>query len=184
MNMVKRQIKLPEKQSFFLFGPRGTGKSTLLRQSEFLSNAIWIDLLSPAEEDRFARNPDILSEIAAAADPTIKWIVIDEMQKVPRLLDIVHREIERGHIKFALTGSSARKLKAGGANLLAGRAVICELHPFSFIEIEDSFQLDNALRWGTLPRLHSLKTDDERLGFLRSYGLTYLKEEVCVASID
>ncbi|MFA6568302.1 MAG: ATP-binding protein [Victivallales bacterium] len=178
MTIVKRMLKLPREQSFFLFGPRGTGKSTLLRQSDFLANAIWIDLLSQEEEDRFARHPDTLSEIAGAASPGTGWIVVDEIQKVPRLLDIVHREIERGHMKFALTGSSARKLKAGGANLLAGRAVICELSPFSFIETGDSFLLDDALRWGTLPGLFPLKTEEERLGFLRSYALTYLKEEI------
>ena len=87
MSMVKRMLKLPREQSFFLFGPRGTGKSTLLRQSDFLSKAIWIDLLSQAEEDRFARNPDVLSEIAEAVRPDTGWIVIDEIQKVPRLLE-------------------------------------------------------------------------------------------------
>jgi predicted AAA+ superfamily ATPase len=176
--MVQRTVRLPLKQSFFLFGPRGTGKSTLLRHDPRFARALWLDLLSPAEEDRFARRPDTLSELLDAGLPEAGWVVVDEVQKVPRLLDVVHREIERGRVRFALTGSSARKLKAGGANLLAGRAAVCELHPLTFQELGTAFVLDDALRWGTLPGLCALTTEEERLAFLRAYALTYVKEEV------
>lgn len=178
MTMLQRTIRLPRNRSFFLFGPRGTGKSTLLRQDARFAKALWIDLLSPEQEDQFARRPDTLSELLDARLPEAGWVVVDEVQKAPRLLDVVHREIERGRARFALTGSSARKLKAGGANLLAGRAAVCELHPLTFQELGDAFVLDDALRWGTLPGLSALTTEEERLGFLRAYALTYVKEEV------
>ena len=161
-----------------LFGARGTGKSTLLRE-RFASGArLWIDLLDPEQEDRYARRPAELAEQLLALRPPPKWVVIDEVQKVPRLLDVVHAQIERGAAKFALTGSSARKLKRQETNLLAGRASVYHLFPFTAAELGPAFDLDTALRFGTLPGLQACATDADRSAFLRAYALTYLKEEV------
>ena len=142
----------------------------------------WINLLDPESEDRYARDPALLmQEIRALRNP-VEWIVIDEVQKVPRLLDSVHAIIESKEIqnppKFALTGSSARKLKRGGANLLAGRAFVNHLFPLTHRELGESFCLDEILKWGSLPKKFSFTEDKERQAFLRSYALTYLKEEV------
>ncbi len=161
-----------------LFGARGTGKSTLLRTWFAAGATLWIDLLDPEQEDRYARRPAELAEQLPALRPPPEWVVIDEVQKVPRLLDVVHAEIERGAAKFALTGSSARKLKRHETNLLAGRASVYHLFPFTAAELGPAFDLDVALRFGTLPGLQACATDTDRSAFLRAYALTYLKEEV------
>ena len=115
---------------------------------------------------------------AQRTNPDFQWIVIDEVQKVPELLDVVHHLIESTSIRFALTGSSARKLKRGGANLLAGRAFVYYLFPLTAIEVGTTFSLDFALQWGTLPKIFSFKKDLEREMFLESYVNTYLTEEI------
>jgi len=161
-----------------LFGARGTGKSTFLRQYFLEEKPLWLDLLDPEQEDRYARRPADLAEQIHAMSPAPTWVVIDEAQKAPRLLDVVHSEIERGAVKFALTGSSARQLKRHNTNLLAGRASVYHLFPFTAPELGDTFNLDSALRFGTLPGLQACSTDEERNSFLRAYALTYLKEEV------
>ena len=176
--MIERLIDLPGRRSFFLFGARGTGKSTLLRRRFSGGNILWIDLLDPEQEDRYARGPEQLSHEIAAANRRPEWVVIDEIQKVPKLLDVAHREIERRGPKFALTGSSARKLKRGGANLLAGRAFVCHLFPLTRAELGERFDLPGALMYGTLPGLLDMQAAEEKNAFLRAYGLTYLKEEV------
>ena len=112
-----------------------------------------------------------------------EWIVIDEVQKVPRLLDVAHNLIEDSEIKFALTGSSSRKLKRGGANLLAGRAFVYNLFPLTHRELQSSFSLSFALQWGTLPKVISFTEDQERELFLDSYCHTYLKEEITVEQL-
>ncbi|MBI3985763.1 MAG: ATP-binding protein [Lentisphaerae bacterium] len=159
-----------------LFGARGTGKSTYLRQN--FKTALWLDLLNPEQEDRYARRPSELADQLRALAPAPDWVVIDEVQKVPRLLDVVHAEIERGAVKFALTSSSARKLKRHNTNLLAGRASVYHLFPFTSLELDKTFDLDTALRFGTLPGLQDCPSDEDRNAFLRAYALTYLKEEV------
>jgi predicted AAA+ superfamily ATPase len=126
--MVKRLFNPLKSNSFFLFGARGTGKSTFIKE-QFSSSALYLDLLDPALEDRLSRNPNDLLVILGNSSP--EWIVIDEVQKVPRILDIVHSLIESRKQKFILTGSSARKLKRGGANLLAGRAFVYDLCNYS-----------------------------------------------------
>ena len=161
-----------------LFGARGTGKSTFLRQWFADKRVLWIDLLDPDQEDRYARRPAELVEQLRALTRSPEWVVIDEVQKVPRLLDVVHAEIERGMAKFALTGSSARMLKHHSTNLLAGRASVYHLFPFTAQELGDAFDLDSALRFGTLPGLQNCPTEADRNAFLRAYALTYLKEEV------
>lgn len=123
-------------------------------------------------------HPGRLIEKWQAAEPRPEWIVVDEVQKAPKLLDVVHQAIERHGLRFALTGSSARKLKRGGANLLAGRAFVLHLHPLSSFELGRDFSLAEALQWGTLPKTVSLPEADDRKRFLRAYVQTYLKEEI------
>jgi len=177
--MYERLCKPLESKSFFLFGARGVGKSSLLEKifNKTPQNEIfWIDLLLPEEEENYINSPQRLSEMITQKKP--EWVIIDEVQKAPKLLDQVHYEIEKRKIKFALTGSSARKLKRGGANLLAGRAFNNELYPLSSLELSNDFHLNEALRWGTLPEVYKLQSELEKKEYLKSYVQTYLKEEV------
>jgi len=176
--MIPRLIQLPEDESFFLFGPRGTGKTTLLKHLPWFDHALYINLLKSAEEQRFAKNPDELEAIVKALPQETTHVIIDEIQKIPRLLDLVHELIETTEKKFILTGSSARKLKRGGANLLAGRAFVYDLHPFSYLEIGEASQINEYLRWGMLPKIFEYDTDEKKQRFLEAYANTYLKEEV------
>jgi predicted AAA+ superfamily ATPase len=114
----------------------------------------------------------------AAVPPSTHWVIIDEVQKLPILLDLVHQQIESSRFQFALTGSSARKLKRGAANLLAGRAFIYHLFPLTASEIGDKFSLSDSLSWGTLPRIFALESEEEKADYLRSYTHTYLQEEI------
>jgi predicted AAA+ superfamily ATPase len=166
--------------SFFLFGARGTGKSTLLTAIFEPRNTLTINLLNPREEMRFLRNPEELRQVVLAVDPEIQYIVIDEIQKVPKLLDVVHLllESDKSDKQFILTGSSAKKLKAAGVNLLAGRAFTYNLFPFSYLELEEAFDLNQALCFGMLPRIFAFQTDSHKVKFLQSYTITYLKEEI------
>ncbi len=165
--------------SFFLFGARGTGKSTFLRNFFTRDESVlWIDLLNPEEEDRYARNPLELAGNLDVAPGKIKWVVLDEIQKVPKLLDVVHSRIESSGTRFAMTGSSARKMKHEGTNLLAGRAFVYNLFPLTHRELGENFRLDSALMYGTLPGLLKFSTNEEKMSFLRAYALTYLKEEI------
>ena len=107
-----------------------------------------------------------------------EWVIIDEVQKIPELLDVVHRLIEAKKIKFGLTGSSARKLKHGGPNLLAGRAFVYNLFPFNSFELGDSFRLEDALTWGTLPKIYARQDANDRIQHLTSYANTYSQEGV------
>lgn len=163
-------------KSFFLFGARGTGKSTYLRE-QWDKPHHYINLLLEKWETRYQRNPDLLISDLDALNSNPTWVVIDEIQKVPKLLDIVHEIIESKKIKFALTGSSARKLKKSSANLLAGRAFRYELFPLSHNELKEKFNLDFILNWGSLPTVFDLEEDD-RKEYLMSYTRTYLKEEI------
>lgn len=168
--MYERVLNLPKllkKKSFFLFGPRGTGKTTLIKRT--LPGATVIDLLEIKTYREYLKNPSILSE------QTLKpLIVIDEVQKLPDILDEVHRLIESKRLTFLLTGSSARKLKRGGANLLAGRAWWAELFPLTLKEIPD-FDLITYLNRGGLP---SIYPSDEYIEELSAYTALYLKEEI------
>lgn len=176
--MHPRSINILQTNSFLLFGPRGSGKTTLLRSLFGEEPSIWIDLLDPKVADTYLLSPETLAAEVQAAVQEIEWVVIDEIQKIPSLLDVVHKLIETTSVKFALTGSSARKLKRGGANLLAGRAFVYNLYPFTHVELADEFSVNDALRWGTLPKLCELKESEEKERFLESYCHTYLKEEV------
>jgi len=168
--MYKRILNLSDllkKKSFFLFGPRGTGKTTLIHQT--ITNAQVIDLLETRTYRDYLRNPSIINEQKKHA-----VIVIDEIQKLPELLDEVHRLIEKEKITFLLTGSSARKLKRGGANLLAGRAWWSELFSLTSREIPN-FNLLTYLNRGGLPFVYPSEDYAEELN---AYTSLYLKEEI------
>lgn len=179
---IARQLQLPESNSFFLFGARGTGKTTLLKQLSFLKDALYIDLLNADQEEQYALRPTLLLEQAEAMDAG-GWIIIDEIQKLPKLLDHVHIILTKRDIRFALTGSSSRKLKRGGANLLAGRAFSFSLFPITAEELKGRFDLMEALQWGTLPQVVSYESDTDKRRFLRTYSQTYLKEEILVEQV-
>lgn len=178
--MINRHLKLTKHYSIFLFGARGVGKSTLIRYTYSKKNTLYINLLDPLEEERFSRNPNELIELVTALPTNHHHIIIDEVQKVPKLLDVIHLLLETKKCGkyFILTGSSARKLKAAGVNLLAGRAFIYHLYPFSYSELGDKFDLNQALKYGMLPKVFEFTTDEEKRQFLQSYALTYLKEEI------
>lgn len=186
--MISRKLQLSELLlgglSTFLFGPRGTGKSRLskdylaLRQSEG-ARVLDLDLLSLTNQTRYRSNPglfrsDVQYLLSLGSEPVV--VLIDEVQKLPELLDEVHYFLEDApnRIQFILTGSSARKLRRGGANLLAGRALSLTLHPLSVLEVD--LHLERALQFGTLPRYY-LNTQGVS-GLLSSYVETYLKEEI------
>ncbi len=177
--MLNRLLQLPENKSFFLFGARGVGKSTLLRQFFPEESTLTINLLGAEEESRFSRHPEELAILARSLPSSKKRIIIDEIQKIPKLLDIVHILIEEKlPIDFIMTGSSARKLKRGGANLLAGRAFVYHLFPFSFLEMGNTFHTQEALEWGLLPAVTQYTDEEDRYQFLHAYANTYLKEEI------
>lgn len=187
--MIPRAINPSKNNSFFIFGARGTGKTTFIK-NQFLKDVnpkavLGIDLLLPDIEDIYARNPSRLkSEVLAHRETQpLEWVFLDEVQKVPRLLDVVHHLIEEEDVKFILTGSSARKLKRGSANLLAGRAFVYSLYPFTSFELGDQFDLNHTLHWGALPKMLDLKGDTDKEAFLRAYALTYLKEEIQVEQL-
>jgi predicted AAA+ superfamily ATPase len=176
--MFNRLIKLQKNNSFFLFGARGTGKTFLLEEQYKAPSAFHIDLLDPEVNQTYNLRPRTLAEQLAALGKETEWIIIDEIQKIPKLLDLVHQQIESSRFKFALSGSSARKLKHGGANLLAGRAFVNHLFPLTAREIGEPFSLTAALAWGTLPRIFALESSEDKRDFLRAYTHTYLKEEI------
>ncbi len=164
---------IPPRGSFFLFGPRGTGKSTLVQ--ERFKESLYLDLLDPETFRILSASPERLRENILAA-PGKNTIIIDEIQKAPQLLSLIHSLIEekRGW-QFILTGSSSRKLKRSGVDLLAGRALLCSLHPFMAAELEDLFDMDNALEMGLLPIvLDSIEPEH----VLQTYAALYLREEV------
>lgn len=179
MHFITRLLQLPVNRNFFLFGARNTGKSTLLRHTFDPKNCLWIDLLSPDDESRYSMDPQSFKYEVLALDQKVTHIIVDEIQKIPKLLDIVHQLIESTDKVFILTGSSARKLRQSGVNLLAGRAFVYNLFPFSALEIGDSFNLDHALQWGTLPTIiYKMHSESDKISFLQAYAQTYLKEEI------
>lgn len=172
MELVPRYFQDPG-QSFFLFGPRGTGKSTWLKQH--FQQVFYIDLLEPDTFRTYSARAERLKEIALGQEKGTV-IVVDEVQKIPQLLDVVHQLLEmKTGLTFVLTGSSARKIKRSGVNLLAGRAVVREMHPFMASELRDSFSLDRALVSGMLPLVIASPNPDDTL---KTYSSFYLKEEV------
>ena len=171
--MFTRLTTLPPR-SFFLFGPRGTGKTTWLRQQ--LGHVPWFDLLdSEVYLDLLADPSRLVRRLPVGHDG---WVVIDEVQRVPEVLNEVHRLVETRGVKFAMTGSSARKLRQGGVNLLAGRAVTLRMHPLVCAEVGAGWQLRRALDIGGLPFAVTRPDSAEAKVFLHDYVQTYLREEV------
>ncbi len=171
--MWSRFFKGPEKESFFLFGPRGTGKTTWLQAT--FPDALSINLLNTREERLFSMTPELLKE-RLKAHPHQKIVIIDEVQKVPKILDVVHELIEeKKEIQFILTGSSSRKLRRGGVNLLAGRALWKNFHPLVAHELQDAFNLQKALEVGMIPLILTSEVPEEKLN---AYVDLYLQEEV------
>ena len=176
----KLQLPAPATETFFLWGPRQAGKTTLLK--EHYGDCRWVDLLKADQFRRYVVNPEFLrQEIETergGGDPT--QVVIDEIQKVPALLDEVHWLMENRNIQFALCGSSARKVRRGAANLLGGRAVRYQLHGLTAAEIGPDFDLDRLLNHGYLPRIF----DADRPGkLLDAYIADYLKEEIAAEGL-
>ncbi len=178
--MISRLLCTAPGKSCFLFGPRQTGKSVhvlgMLREDD-----LYVDLLPRENFLAYGKDPGrFRQEVEHRARRTGRSFtcVIDEIQKIPPLLDEVHGLIESRKIVFVMTGSSARKLKRGASNLLAGRAYTYRLFPFVFSELRDSFDLERALRVGLLPPLWDQERDEDPAEFLYSYTETYLKEEI------
>lgn len=170
--MYARLLNPTPDHSYFLFGPRGTGKTTWLKFH--YPKAIYIDLLKTDVYIQLSANPN---QIEAYIPPNFDdFIIIDEVQRIPDLLNEVHRLIESPkHYKFILTGSSARKLRKQGVNLLAGRAFTYNMYPLISNEVGEDFNLQRALNFGTLPTVFSLSNPDE---YLQSYLSTYLEQEI------
>lgn len=176
--MIDRIIRLPEKDSFFLFGARQTGKTTLI-ESRF-PKSIWkVDLLLTDLLLTYSKDPSLFRKeaIEKIKNEGIRTLFVDEIQRVPLLLNEIHFLMGKFDCQFIMTGSSARKLKRGGADLLGGRAVERRLFPFVYEEIKDRFQLHDVLLFGTLPALVH-KGTQQKTDILTTYVHTYLKEEI------
>ncbi|MBN2343658.1 MAG: ATP-binding protein [Deltaproteobacteria bacterium] len=180
--MIYRYIQLPElvqKKTTMLFGPRSTGKSFWIKQQ--LSDCVYIDLLKAVDRRRFIANPSTLEEVVRGAPGRL--VVIDEIQLIPELLDEVHRLIENTQTTFLLTGSSARKLKRSGANMLGGRARQARLHPLCWWELKQAnrFDLHRYLQWGGIPRIY---LSDEPLEEMSDYVDAYLEHEIKAEAVS
>jgi uncharacterized protein len=168
---VYSRLLKPTDRSFFLFGPRGTGKTAWLKEQ--LTDALTFDLLQSSVHQRFAAAPDRLGDLVP--ERYKGWVVLDEIQRVPELLNEVHRLIEGRKLRFAMTGSSARKLRRQGINLLAGRARTLRMHPLSALELGKDFDLKRGVQYGALPFACTTK---DPAAYLGDYVGTYLREEV------
>ncbi len=177
--MYKRILKdqLP-KTSFFLFGPRQVGKSTLLKEQKA---DLTVDLLDPELQLAYNKNPNLLRQQVDEIK-TSSTIFIDEVQRVPKILDVIHSLMEqKPKIRFILCGSSARKLRHGASNLLGGRALYRTMHPLTLEELASTFNLQWILGYGSLPKIYSTlkqKKTKEAQDLLRAYVTTYLREEI------
>lgn len=172
--MIDRTIAFPA-GSFFLFGPRGSGKSYWLR-SKYAVNMAYVDLLEAQVYNRLSADPQRLSEYIPEGHT--EAVIIDEIQKIPPLLDEVHRLMEMRGLRFILTGSSPRKLRRTTSNLLGGRASTCHFHPLTAVELADSFDLVRALTYGLLPTIYDSEKDVDPATYLAGYVASYLREEV------
>ncbi|MCP4628983.1 MAG: ATP-binding protein [bacterium] len=177
--MIKRKLYLPPpgEETFFLWGPRQTGKSTFLKAT--YPDAVWIDLLKAEEFRRYLNNPELLRQ-ELPREGVMPFVVIDEVQKLPTLLDEVHWLHENRNIHFALCGSSARKVKRGHANLLGGRAIRYEMFGLIAAELYPDFDLTRLVNHGYLPRIYLAK-QPRRL--LNAYVANYLKEEIAAEGL-
>lgn len=176
--MVNRFFKPLKSRSYFIFGARGVGKSTWLKQNYTIENSIFINLLDPEVFETFLLQPQKLKEVLRLESNQNKTVVIDEVQKVPALLDVVHNEISENKRIFVLTGSSSRKLKQKGVNLLAGRASVYFMYTLSYFELANDFHLNQALERGLLPEAYFAKSLNEVHEYLKSYVYTYIEKEI------
>ena len=183
--MINRLLNLPKEHTFFLFGPRQTGKSTLLKANFKPEVTLFYDLLKSDEYLRLSANPSLFRQEILARSPGITHVVVDEIQRIPELLNEIHHLIEQpGAPYFCLSGSSSRKLKRSHANLLGGRAWTFHLFPLTHQEAGGtSFSMDKALNFGTLPPLYLCNTREDAQRTLKSYVETYLKEEIQAEAI-
>jgi len=166
------RLTMPPKGSFFLLGIRGVGKSTWAREQ--FPDAYFVDLLDEARYQTLLANPALLA--AEMRDlPARRVVVLDEVQRVPALLNEVHRAIETSRRRFVLLGSSARRLKTSTTNLLAGRAVMRTMHPLVPAELGDDFDLERILRFGSIPVIWQA---EEPQAALEAYVQLYVKEEI------
>jgi len=172
MHKIKRYLKEPA-GSYFLFGPRGTGKTTWLK--EHYNNSIYVDLLDPENYRKYKAYPERLEEVLEGTAGKNN-IIVDEVQKVPELLDLIHKLIEKKEgKKYILTGSSARKLKKHGIDLLAGRAVLRRMHPFMASEMGRDFDFNKAMKFGLVPLICDSADPAEAL---KAYTDLYIREEI------
>ena len=176
--MYNRLISLPKKHSFFLFGQRGTGKTYHLRHLYQEDQRLMINLLDSRMFLMLSKEPWKLRDLVAAKTSRQEIVIIDEIQKIPELLNEVHLLIEEEAIVFGLTGSSARRLRKTGTNLLAGRALDFRLFPLTARELGLDFNLETVLQWGSLPKTLTETDVTLREEYLYSYVNTYLKEEI------
>ena len=168
----KRTINIPDNKNIFLFGVRGSGKTAMLKR--LYPSALYIDLLDESLYQNYLSNIGLFyKEVSAFRDDAL--VIVDEIQRMPQLLNEIHRLIESSNRRFILTGSSARKIKAKGVNLLGGRAGITYLYPFIPEELGQDFNLEQALRYGLLPIVYS---SHDRSDKLKDYVGAYLKEEI------
>jgi len=173
--MYKRLLIKPfqNNKSFFLFGPRGVGKTTWVRNCLQLQNPLYLDLLETRLYGKLLVDPQSLETLIPK--DFSDWIVLDEVQRVPMVLNEVHRLIENKKYKFILTGSSARRLRKKGVNLLAGRALTYHLYPLTAQELDQDYNLEKMLQYGSLAAIFS---EPDIRKYLESYIQTYLHEEV------
>ena len=171
MTNIIRHINIP-KGSFFLFGPRGTGKSTFVKDL-IKKDTLYIDFLDPEIFRTFSAFPETLYRMIEGSNPDL--VIIDEVQKVPQILEVVHKVMEEKEIRFILTGSSARKLKKSGADLLGGRALYCKMHPFTAAELGTSFSFERSLKTGLIPVVERSPEPEKTIS---AYIDIYLREEI------
>jgi len=182
--MIHRILNLPKNNSFFLLGPRQTGKSWLVRNTFSSAETLSYDLLDRRQFTKLKADPGVFAEEVRNRDAAKKYVVIDEVQKIPELLDEVHRLLEAPNApKFILSGSSARSLRRKDANLLAGRAWKLQLFPLTFEELEESFSLTRVLQFGTLPSIYLAESGTFAANSLRAYVELYLQEEIQAESV-
>ena len=177
--MVTRLIKLPKNKSFFLFGPRQVGKSTLLKSSFSPSECLNYDFLKSDLFERIKTDPKTFRHEILHRDKKRNVIIVDEVQRIPELLNEIHYLIEKDKsLVFAISGSSARKLKRTQANMLGGRALTLRLYPFTHVELGNSFELNKVLNIGSLPAVYLENDLTIAKDMLVSYAETYLEEEI------
>jgi uncharacterized protein len=161
-----------------LFGPRGSGKSTLLQDSFSTQDTLYLDLLDIKLVDDLMLDKSRFERLINAPESKAKRVVIDEVQKLPSLLDVVHQQIQKSKRQFVMTGSSARKLKQASTNLLAGRAWLYHLYPLTAVELANEFDLKRALERGTLPDAYLASSTADTREYLAAYVATYLEKEI------